>query len=170
MMTATESTVKSRLVAELWRYAAVSLYLFVCFSIILIFEASQSTIRQVTWLTVGLALGQALVLGKFILIGEALKMGERVAAPTFLHRIAWRTLGMLVALIVLKFLEEVIIGLVHSKGIGAIFAELEQRSLISLMGPIMLMLLILVPMIAAIELDRLLGKDGLKGLLLQPVE
>lgn len=169
-MAATESTVKSRLVAELWRYAAVSLYLFVCFSVILIFEASKSATSDVTWLKLGLALGQALVLGKFILIGEALKMGERVAAPTFLHRIAWRTLGMLVALIVLKFLEEAIIGLVHSKGIGAIFAELGQRSWISFLGPIMLMLLILIPMIAAIELDRLLGKDGLKGLLLEPVE
>jgi len=163
--TSDESSLWSRLATELRRYAIISLYLFVCFGVILVYEASQSAAREVTLLTVGIALGKALVLGKFILIGEVLKPGTRINAPTLVHRVAWRSVGMLVVLVVFKILEELIIGLVHSRGISDLFTELASQSWLGLLGPVLLMLLILVPMIAAMELDRALGDGGLKGLL-----
>ena len=163
--TPSSPTLKSRLVAELKRYAIISLYLFICFGVILFYEASQSAAKEASLLTVGIALGKALVLGKFILIGEALEPGTRISAPTILHRVAWRSLGMLVVLIVFKSLEELIIGMVHSKGIHELVTELQAQSWLSLLAPVLLMLLILIPMIAAMELDRALGKDGLKNLL-----
>jgi hypothetical protein len=157
---------KSRLVAELKRYAVVSLYLFVCFAVILIYEASQSPHRQATALGLGVALGKALIMGKFILIGEALKPGTRIGAPNLLARVAWRSLGMLVVLVVLKLIEELIVGLVHGQSVGAIVEELAGRSWLSLLGPVLLMLLILVPLMIAIELDRALGDERLSALLL----
>lgn len=158
----------ARLAAEMKRYAAISLYLFVCFLVVLIYEASQSPAKDWSILTIGLALAKALVLGKFILIGEALEPGTRIGARNMLQRVAWRTLGMLAVLIVFKFLEELVVGLVHSKGLAEILAELGEQSWLSLLGPMLLMLLILVPMMFALELDRALGKAGLKGLLLDP--
>ena len=163
--TASKPTLKSRVVAELERYALISLYLFICFGVILIYEASQSAVKEVTLLTAGIALGKALVMGKFILIGEALEPGTRISAPTLLHRVAWRTLGMLVVLTVFKILEELIIGMVHSRGIHELVTELQAQSWLTLLAPVLLMLLILIPMMTAMELDRALGKEGLKGLL-----
>lgn len=167
-MPATEdtATVGSRLKTELKRYAAISAYLFVCFAVVLIYEASQVPAKEVTWMTLAIALGKALVMGKFILIGEILEPGTRVSAPTLLHRATWRTLGMLLVLIVLKLIEEAIVGLVHDRSIAELFTELGEQSLLTLLGPVLLMLLILIPMIFAIEFDRVLGKDGLKNLLL----
>jgi hypothetical protein len=159
-------TLASRLTTELKRYAVISAYLFVCFGVVLVYEASQSPAKDVTWLTIGIALAKALVMGKFVLIGEALKPGTRISAPTLLHRIAWRTLGMLIVLIVFKLIEELIVGLVHSRSIGELVAELGQASWLSLVGPILLMLLILIPMMFALELNRALGEKGLKGLIL----
>ena len=161
---------KPRLVSELKRYAVVSLYLFVCFGVILVYEASQSPAVQATTLGLGVALGKALIMGKFILIGEALKPGTRIGAPTLVGRVAWRTIGMLVVLIVLKLIEELIIGLVHGQSVGAIVQELAGRSWLSLLGPVLLMLLILVPLMVAIELDRALGESRLKALLLGPAD
>jgi hypothetical protein len=43
----------------------------------------------------GIALGKALVIGKFVLIGEALNVGSRMYAPSLLHRIAWKSLALL---------------------------------------------------------------------------
>lgn len=163
--TSAESTTKSRLATELKRYAAISLYLFVCFSVILIYDASQSAADAATALGLGMAAGKALVIGKFILIGEALKPGTRIAAPTLLARVAWRTVGMLIVLIVLKLLEELIIGFVHGKAAGVVFGELAERSWLSFAGPVLLMMLILIPLMIAVELDRALGDEGLKGLL-----
>jgi uncharacterized membrane protein YobD (UPF0266 family) len=85
-----ESTLKSRLATELKHYAVITAYLFVCFLVVLIYEASQSPAKEASLLTAGIALGKALVLGKFILIGEALDAGTRIGASTLLHRIAWR--------------------------------------------------------------------------------
>jgi hypothetical protein len=161
-----EATLALRLATELKRYAVISTYLFVCFGVILVYEASQSPEKDVTWLTIGIALGKALVMGKFILIGEALEPGTRISAPTLLHRAAWRTVGMLIVLIILKLIEEIIIGLIHSKSFGELIAEFGQASLLSLVGPTLLMLLILVPMMFALELDRALGEKGLKRLML----
>lgn len=162
------STLKSRLATELKHYAVVTVYLFICFLVVLIYEASQSSAKEVTLLTAGIALGKALVLGKFILVGEALDAGTRIGASTLLHRIAYRSLGMLAVLIVCKLLEELIIGMAHSKGFGELLDELAGQSWLTLLGPVLLMLLILVPMIAAIEMYRALGKEGWKRLLLDP--
>jgi hypothetical protein len=165
-----DTTLKSRLAEELKRYALISLYLFICFVVILLYEASQSQVRAASLVTVGIALGKALVLGKFILLGEALKPGTRISAPTLLHRIAWRTTGMLAVLVFFKLLEELILGLVHSKSFTELLAELGNQSWLGLLGPVLLMLLVLVPMMAALELDRALGEKGLRGLLLDPAE
>lgn len=159
------SNLKSRLGTELKRYAVVSLYLFICFSVVMIYDASQSPGKAATLLPFGLALGKALVMGKFILIGEALKPGTRIHAPTLMHRVLWRTVGMIVVLVILKVVEELIIGLVHGKDIAAILGALVHPSWLSLLGPVLLMLLIVVPLMMATELDRALGDAALKNLL-----
>ena len=160
------ATLKSRLAHEFKVYGAISLYLFVCFGVVQIYDASQSENAQLTLLTLGVALTKALVLGKFILIGEILKPGTRISAQTLLHRMAWRTVGLLGVLLVLKMLEELVIGLIHGNSFSVILGELVERSWLSLLGPILLMLLILIPLVTAIELNRVIGNEGLKELLL----
>lgn len=159
-------TLKARLAHELRIYAVISAYLFVCFAVILFYEASQSASKDVSILTLGVAAVKALVLGKFILIGEVFKPGTRLDAPTVLHRVAWRTLGMLIVLAIFKVLEELIVGLVHGKDFASIVSELTEMSWVSAVAPLLMMLLILIPLMIAIELNRVLGDDGLKGLLL----
>lgn len=164
---ASEPTARSRLAHELKNYAAVSAYLFVCFSVILYFEASTSTGRSADVVGISAALFNALVIGKFILIAELFKTGSRRSAPTLLHRIAWRTLGMLLVLILFKLIEELIIAAFHGHGIGETFDEIMRLSWPRLIAPTLMMLLILIPMMTAIELDRRLGQGGLKDLLLK---
>lgn len=160
-----DATLKARLAIELKRYFIISAYLFVCFSVILVYDASREADGATTALGMGAALVKALVLGKFILIGEALKPGTRVAASTLVRRVAWRTLGMFVVLVVLKLLEELVIGWVHGETVASVAGELGSQTWLQLLGPALLMLLILIPLMTAIELDRALGKSGLWGLL-----
>ena len=127
-------------------------------------HTTHATRLAVTALAV--ALGKALVVGKFILIGDALGAGSRIKATTLLERVAWRSAGTLVVLVILKALEELIVGLVHGRNVAAIMAELGGQTWLSLMGPVLLMLLILIPLITATEIDRALGSGGLKGFLL----
>lgn len=164
---ASEPTARSRLAHELKRYGLVSAYLFVSFSVILYYDASTSTGRSADAAGIGAALFKALVIGKFILIGEIFKPGSRRSAPTLLHRIAWRTLGMLLVLILFKLIEELIIAAVHGQGIGEAFVEIMLLPWLRLFAPTLMILLILIPLMTAIELDNRLGKGGLKDLLLK---
>ena len=167
---APRSDLRTRASEELKRYAIISAYLFVCFVVVMLYGDSQSPAKQASWAAAGVALGKALVVGKFVLIGEALKAGTRIGAPTLLHRVAWRSLGLLVVLIVLKLIEELIVGLVHGKAVGVILGELGGQSWLTLLAPVLLMLLILIPMVTASEIDRALGSGGLKRLLLDKGE
>jgi hypothetical protein len=164
---ASNSTAKSRLAHELKTYAIVSAYLFICFSVILFYDASTSTGPSASAIGIGAALAKALVLGKFILMGELMNPGSRVTAPTLLHRITWRTLGMLLVLIVFKLIEELIVAAVHGQGAGEAFGELMHQPWRSLVAPTLMMLLILIPLMTAIELDRALGEGRLRDLLLK---
>lgn len=162
----TKSISTSRLARELLNYAAISLYLFVCFTVLLIYEDSQSFVKETTLVAIGVALVKALILGKFVLIGEALKSGTRLRASTRLHRIVWRTIGLMLVLIMLKFVEELVIGIAHGGTAIGIVGELRNQSWLSLLGPLLLMTLILIPLVTAIELNRALGDITLKELLL----
>jgi hypothetical protein len=152
---------------EFRAYAAVSLYLFVCFSVLLIYEASRSADARIALDTFGTAAVKALIIGKFILIGEALKPGSRQAARNLMQRIAWRSLGLLFVLVILKLLEEVIVGLFHDRDVSATIQALIDAPWLAMLAPVLIMLLILIPLMMAIELDKALGAEGLKGLLLR---
>lgn len=164
---AMKTSAKSRLAHELKTYGVISAYLFVCFSVILFYDASTSTGRSADAFGISAALIKALVIGKFILIGELFKPGSRVTAPTLLHRVAWRTIGMLLVLILFKLIEELLIAAFHGQGMGAAFEEIMRLSWPRIFAPTLIMLLILIPLMTAIELDRTLGEGGLKELLLK---
>jgi hypothetical protein len=164
---AEKPSARSRLAHEFKSYGVISAYLFVCFSVILFYDASTSTGRSADAVGIGAALFKALVIGKFILIGDLFKPGSRVGAPTLLHRVAWRTLGMLLVLVLFKVIEEFIVAAVHGQGIGETIDEIMRLSWPRLFAPTLVMLLILIPLMTAIELDRMLGNGGLKDLLLK---
>jgi hypothetical protein len=164
-MTTEELSKKHKFGAEIKRYLVISLYLFVCFTVVMLYGKSRSPDESVELVNFGLALGKALLLGKFILIGEVIGTGTRLTLPTLVHRIAWRSVAMLFVLIIFKVLEELIIGMVHSMSFSDLLTELAEKSWLELLAPPLLMLLILIPMIAVIELSHALGAKQLKEVL-----
>jgi hypothetical protein len=159
-------TVGERAREEFRKYVMVSVYLWICFAVITLYKASVLEEEGISWAPLGFAVVQALVIGKFILIGDALKAGHRSTGHPLLHRIAWRTLAMLLVLIVFKILEEVIVALVHGKPLASLFEELVERPLWVSLAPVLLMLLILVPMITAAEIHRTVGAERFRQMLM----
>ena len=73
---------------------------------------------------------------------------------------------MLVVLIILKLIEELILGWVHGQSMSTTMAELGDKSGLEIVAPVLLMLVILIPLMSAIELDKALGAGELKGIML----
>ncbi len=159
-------SVKERLKEELVKYALVTAYLYLCFIVLLLWKAAVLQQHGIDALHYGTAIIKALVLGKFILIGDAIKFGTRKMGPTMLHRIVRRTVAMFVILLALTGLEEWLVGLAHGKSLAQTWAEFTSNSLLENLAPDLVMLLILVPLIAASELRKTLGSETIKRQLL----
>jgi len=157
-------SVQQRFWAEMRKYAFVSLYLWVCFGVLLAYESALLAEQGMMYLPYGVALIKALVIGKFILIGEAIKVGERSPGPT-LHRIAWKTSAFLLMLIVFMILEEIIVGWVHGHSTGHTLSEFLARSWVEKLAPVMVMTLILIPLVSTMEFSKALGQEKFRALL-----
>ena len=160
-----KSNIKYRFIEEMRAYATISVYLWVCFSVLLLYETSVLRAENIPFLPIGTAAVKALILGKFILIGKAIKVGGRIASGRLLYRIVWKSLAMLLFLFVLTGVEELVVGLVHGHALAETIAEFADRSWLQNLAPSVVMLLVLIPMISFEEIDRVLGDGSLKRML-----
>ncbi len=145
---------------ELREYAIISLYLFICFAVLLFYrhtildEQGSSTWRY------GLAIGKALILGKFLLIAQAMKVGERHQTRSLARGVFVKSLLFLVVLIGLSIVEEIIVSLVHHRPLTEGLAE--RGTPMQMVASSIVMLLILVPYVAFEELDQAMGGGKLR--------
>jgi hypothetical protein len=169
-MTAERLPLRARLGEELRAYAIAALYLYVCLGALLLFRGALLREEGVSALHFGLALGKALILGKFMLIGEAARLGARRESRTRLRLIGRRVLLLLVLLVALSVAEEFVVGWIHGRTPAETLAEYGRRSPLELFATCLLLGLVLVPYIAAQEIGRALGPGGLRRLLLNRPE
>ena len=161
-----KSSVGHRFMEEMRAYAIISLYLWICFSALLLYKTAVLRAENVQFLPLGTAAVKALISGKFILIGKALKAGARVKPDVLLPRIVWKSLAMLLLLLVFTAIEELIVGLVHGQATSEIIVEFLNRSWLQNIAQSVVMLLVLIPMISFEEIDHVLGDGRLKRMLL----
>lgn len=159
-----------RLREELHRYAIISAYLFVCFSVILLYRSAVLLEQGQHFLPFGTAAVKALVLGKFLLIGEAFGVGGRLPVKTLLGRIVLRSLVLLVVLVLLTLVEEVVVGWVHHRAAAASLGEFFGPLLPERLAVSLVMLLVLVPLVTLLEMNRVLGAGTLGRFLRGPVK
>ena len=157
-----KSNIRHRFMEEMRAYAITSLYLWVCFSALLLYETAVLRADNVQFLPIGTAVVKALILGKFILIGKAIKVGVRIKPGRLLYRIVWKSLVMLLFLLLLTAIEELIVGLVHGQATSEIIAEFINQSWLQDIARSVVMLLVLSPMSAFEEIDHVLGDGSLK--------
>ncbi len=122
-----ESTLKERARDELRKYAVVAGYLYVCFAVLMLYEATLLQKDGAGLVLHGTAAVKALVLGKFILIGEAFGAGSRLQVGTLARRIVTRSLLLLLVLVVLSVVEELVVGKVHGHSLAETLAGYGQR-------------------------------------------
>jgi len=154
-----------RFAKELREYLIISIYLWICFSVLLLYKTAVLQAEQVEFVPLGIAVVKALIIGKFILIGKAVKAGSRFSSRVLLIRIMWKSLTFILLLIVLTLIEEIVMGLVHGHTVANTVDELRARSWLELLAPSVVMLLVLIPIISFEEIDRDLGKGKLRRML-----
>jgi hypothetical protein len=161
-----KASLKDRFWEEMRNFGIISAYLFVCFLVLALYRASIEIGQDVQAITLGVLLGKALIIGKFILIGDAVKVGTRISTRTLMHRIFWKSLAMLLLLVVLTIIEEIIVGLFHGRTTVEAMTEFFSRPILVMLAPTLVMFMILIPMVLMTELNNALVRGVLRKLLL----
>lgn len=159
-------SLKQRAADELRRFLEVSAYLFVCFAVLLFYRNALLREAGLTTISLGFAAGKALILGKFLLLGESAGIGKRWHASSLWVAILRQGLLMWILLLVLSVIEEFLVGLLHGHSLAQTLAAYRVHSVLEMVAKSVLLLMVLLPMIATLQLSRALGPGVLRGLLL----
>lgn len=147
-----------RLREELRDYVCVSAYLFVCFSVLLLYKmAVLRDAGAVALMPFGIAAVKAIVLGKFALLGRAMHVGERAAGDSVRWRIVRRSVSFTALLLVLSVIEEFVVGWWHGHPAAQTLADVGSAPGLTLIAGCAVLMLVIAPFIAALEVSNALG-------------
>jgi hypothetical protein len=158
---------KKRIVDELRKLSITVIYLWVLLSVFALFREIILANYSINYSAkLGFALINALILAKFMWLGEILHAGKSAAGTTLLHSTVWNSALFAVILMVCHLLEETLLKLWHGQSLLESFSETvaAPRGIFALA---LVMFVVLIPFFFAKGLVEILGKDGIKRLLLQ---
>ncbi|PZM09529.1 hypothetical protein [Rhizobium tubonense] len=160
-------TVRQKASHELREFLFLALYLYVCFSALVLYKMAILDAQGISFSPFGLPIVKALLLAKFIMLGHAVRLGDRDGTRRVIYVIVHKALLYLALLILLSLIEEAVVALIHGQTIVAAFTELWSGKLWQILANNVIMLLILVPYLASRELN-----DAVEGrlwvILLEP--
>jgi len=148
------------------KYLAISTYLYICFAALIFYKAAILHAEGIAFATFGLAFAKALILGKFMLLAEDFKFAEKAKPARVALRILTKSGLFALLLIVLSFIEEVIVGLVHGHKALDVAMRFAGGTIPQLLATALLMVMIMIPYFAFGEISATMGEGELIKLLI----
>lgn len=164
-MANTTSSMLGKLKADLKAFLVLSAYLYVCLSALILYKMTIVGGSGDGFWPFGLPAIKALLLAKFMMVGHAARLGDRYVERRLIFIIALKAALYLILLILLSVAEEIVVGLTHGTTISASLQDLGGDKLPQILATSVIMLLILIPYFASIELNASF-ENGLWGTLM----
>jgi hypothetical protein len=165
----TTQTLKQRAYHELKEYLVIAFYLWVVFGLLLLYK-SVILNEGISYLAHGVALVNALVLGKFVLIARAFHLGEQANDAPLIYPTLLKSALFSAVLACCKIVEDAAVGFYHGKSFSESIADLGGGTLKGILTLSVLLFALLIPFFAFGELERVLGEGKLAQLFLRPRE
>jgi hypothetical protein len=169
-MSATGQTLKQRAYHELREYVVMVLYLWLIFALFLLYKSVILAENHISFTAKGLALINALVLGKFVLIARAFHLGDRADDSPLIYPTLLKSFLFSVVVACCKILEDAAVGFYHGKSFSQSIADLGGGNLKGIVTLTLLLFVMLIPFFAFGELKRVLGEGRLGQLFFHPRE
>jgi len=163
-------TLKQKAYHELKEYFVIVLYLWVIFGVLLLYKSVILNEERISYVAHGIALINALVLGKFILIAKALHLGETADDAPLIYPTVLKSALFSLVLAGCKILEDAAVGFFHGKSFSQSIADLGGGTLNGILTLTLLMFVVLIPFFGFGELQRVLGEGKLAQLFFRPRE
>ena len=167
-MHTTSETLKEKAYLELKEFLIIALYLFVVFSLFLVYKSVILNEEHISYVARGIALINALVLGKFVLIARAFHLGDRANDAPLMYPTLLKSALFSIVLAVCKILEDAAVGFYHGKSFSDSIADLGGGTLKGILTMTVLLFVLLIPFFGFGELQRVLGAGKLTQLFFRP--
>jgi len=161
-------TLKDKAVHELKEYLFVTVYLWVFLAMFVEYKALVLAQEHIDYATGGVALINALVLGKFLLIARAFHLGKQAENAPLIYPTLLKSAILAIIVGVLKILEDIIVGHFRGKSVSESVADLGGGSGRAIGIMTVMLFVVLIPLTAFGELERVVGEGKLRALFLRP--
>jgi uncharacterized protein (DUF1810 family) len=114
----------------------------------------------------GFAVINALALAKVVLVGEYFHVGDKLKNRPLIYPIMFKSAVFAVILMCFHIIEETLIGILHGKPLSQSIPDIGGGTLQGILMVGIIMFVVLTPFFAFRELDRAIGTEQLRSLLL----
>jgi hypothetical protein len=153
---------KQKAYHELKEYIVIVLYFWVIFGLLLLYKSVILNEEHISYVARGVALINALVLGKFVLIARAFHFGDQLDDAPLIYPTLLKSALFSLVLACCKILEEAAVGVYRGKSFSQSIANIGGGNLKGILTLALLLFVVLVPFFAFGELQRVLGEDKLR--------
>jgi hypothetical protein len=164
---AAKRTLKAKVGHELTEYGVNVIYLTLVFAAFTVYRRLLLAAYDITYTNYGVALIEAVILGKVIMIGSVFRLGRGLEAKPLIYPTLYKTAVFTVFCAVFKVFEYGVKGLVkgdgYTEGVTALFARGSHE----LLANSLVVFVAFVPFFGVKELGRVLGEKTIRTLFLR---
>ncbi|MFL6449457.1 MAG: hypothetical protein ACJ746_17505 [Bryobacteraceae bacterium] len=154
---------KQKVVHGMREYLAISSYLFIVFSLFEVYRSLILAAHGIDYALHGLALINALALGKVILVAQELHLGDQFRDAPLIYPTLLKSFVFTVVLACFKIAERFAVGTFHGKSFRESIADLGGGTWEGILTVAALLFVMLIPFFGFTELRRVFGSDRLVG-------
>src|SRR5260370_36288500 len=159
---------KQKAVHEAREYLAISLYLFVVFSLFAFYKSVILAEHHIDFAPHGFALINALALAKVMLVAQELHVGDWFRDWPLIYPTLLKSFVFTIVLACFKIAEDAAVGMFHGKSFHESIAVLGGGSWKGILCLTGLLFIVLIPFFGYTELRRVFGADRLVGVFFRP--
>lgn len=161
-------TLKQKAAHELREYLVMSFYLFVVFSLLVLYKSVILAEYHIDFALHGLALINALALAKIMLVSQDLHLADQFRDAPLIYSTLIKSLAFSIVLACFKIGEDAAVGMFHGKSFHESLAELGGGSWQAILCLTALLSVMLVPFFGFTELRRVFGEERLVAVFFRP--
>jgi len=155
-------TLKQKARHELVEYALNVVYLTIVFAAFTIYRRLILASYEIAYTDYGVALIEALILGKVIMIGGLFRLGRSLEDQPLIYSSLYKTAVFCLFCAAFTVAEHTVVGLWKGEGLAAGLHEFAEKGSHEVLANTLMLFVSLFPFFAFKELGRVFGRDRLK--------
>ena len=155
-------TLKQKAKHELVEYALNVVYLTIVFAAFTIYRRLILASYEIVYTDYGVALIEALILGKVIMIGGLFRLGRSLEDKPLIYSSLYKTAVFCLFCAAFTVVEHSVVGLWKGGGLAAGLHEMAEKGGHEVLANTLMLFVSLFPFFAFKELGRVAGRDRLK--------